>query len=106
MINIDQETVFQAFQAGALNAVTFENDGGFIIPVHTLRMNDCVGKREWLIDARNSVVQNHVGVLPHGAQDLAAGEGGTDRVPVRTGMGSQQEPVTPLNMIENLFQHT
>jgi hypothetical protein len=50
-------------------------------------------------------VQDHIGFLAHGTQDLAAGERGTDSVSIRTRVRSQQESVALLDLFENLAKH-
>ena len=69
-----RKLILQAGQAGTLDAVTFENDGGFVVAIDAVGADDSVGEGQRLIDARNAVVQDNLGVLAHQAQNLGAGQ--------------------------------
>ena len=72
MINVDEKLLLQPLQPGALDAVTFQDDGSIVISVHPIRFHHGIGKGQRLVDAWNTVVQNNIGVFAHGAQNLAA----------------------------------
>src|SRR5580700_3461073 len=71
MVNVDQKTVFQTLETGTLNTVALQNNGSFVIAFDANGAYNRVGKRQWLINARHPVMQNDIGVLAHGSQDLA-----------------------------------
>ncbi len=91
MVDTDQEMVLQALQSGALDAVTFENDGSFVVAVDALGPDHGVGEWQLLIDARNTVVQDHVGMLAHQAQNLGSRPGPTPQHRHRGGRAKSAE---------------
>jgi hypothetical protein len=74
LVDINKEALVKAAEQRAPRAIAFEQDDG-IIGGHGLRLNGAIGERQILIDARDAVVDNHVGLFAHGAQNLTAGEG-------------------------------
>ena len=46
MIDADQESVFQACQARAVNAVALQNDCGFVVSLDRVGLNNLIGKRK------------------------------------------------------------
>src|SRR5580692_1881284 len=74
VVDADQEVIFESGQAGALNTVTFENDGGFKIAVDVVGVDYGIGEGQGLIDAGNTVAQDNFGVFAHEAQNLCAGQ--------------------------------
>src|SRR5579862_5186811 len=105
MIDADQESVFQALQAGAMDAVAFENNRGLIVARHMVSLQNLIGKGQSAINSRDSIVQHHIGTLSHGAQNLAAGERRADGVAIRARMRSEHEAVALLDLLENFLQH-
>ncbi len=73
VIDADEEAVFQAFQASALNTLALQNDGGFVLSVYPLRLDHSVGEGQPLIDTWNALAQDDIGFLAHVAQNLATG---------------------------------
>src|SRR5579864_6156258 len=45
MVDADKETVFESFQASAVDAVAFENNCGLIAAYHSTRLDNLIGKR-------------------------------------------------------------
>ncbi len=105
MVNVNQEPAFEAFEAGALNAVTFEQDGGIIISVHTFGLDHARGKRQLLIDARHSVAQYDFRLLAHLAQDFSTSERRSNRVAVGTSVRGQHKRLALFDLVEQFVQH-
>ncbi len=105
VIDVDQELVFQSVQAGALDAVTLQDDGSLVVAVDAFRLNNFAGVGQRLINAGHTVAQNDVGLLAHCEQYLAAGQRRTDGIAIRPRMRCQHEPVALLDVLENLFHH-
>ena len=59
-----------------------------------LRAEGAIGEGEFLVDAGDAIVDDDIGVFAHGAQDLAAGEGGADAVAVGARVRGHDEAVT------------
>ena len=105
MIDADQEAVFQALQAGAVNAVTFQNDRRLVVAGNPIGLHHLIGKRQGAIDPRHAIVQHHVGLLPHGTQNLAARQRRPNGVAIGPGMRGKHESVALLDLMENVLQH-
>ena len=105
MIDADQKAVFQAFQPRAVNAVTLQNDRRFIIAGNAIGLQHLIGERQRAIDPRHAIVQHHVGLLPHGAQNLAARQRRSNGVAIGPRVRRQHEPVALLDLLENILQH-
>src|SRR6267154_3961445 len=105
MIDADQKAVFQTFKPGAVNAAAFKNDGRVIVAKNPIGLQHLIGKGQGAIDARHAIVQYHIGLLPHGAQDLAAGQRRTDGVAIRPCVRGKHETITLLDLLENILQH-
>src|SRR5438105_15146079 len=73
MVDADQEALLETFEPGALDAVTLQNNGCFILPVDVVCLNHGVSKRKWPVDPRHSIAEHDLGLLAHGAQNLGAG---------------------------------
>jgi len=93
MIDTDQKAIFQPFQVRPLDTVALQDNGRLVIPVDPISLYNPICKRKRLIDARNRIVQDDLRIFAEQAQDLAASQCGTDRVPVRTSMRGQYESV-------------
>ena len=75
VVDADENTILETFEASAMNAVAFQNDRRLVTAHDAARMHDLIGKREGAVDAGDAIVQNNIGVLAHGAQHLAASQG-------------------------------
>src|SRR5580765_2257205 len=106
VVDADEESIFEAFKSRAMDAVAFENDGGFVVACHSTGLNHLIGKWKGLVDARYAVMQNYISLLPHLAQNLTAGEGRTDRVAVGTSVGRQHETLALSDLPEDVLKHT
>jgi hypothetical protein len=105
MVNADEETIFEAFQPGAMNAVALEYDGRLITTGYAIRLHHFVGKRQRTVDARNAIVQNDIRLLAHGAKHLAAGQRRSDGVAVGPGMRRQHEALVLSDLPQYVFEH-
>ena len=74
MVNVDQETLFEALEKRAPHAVAFEQDDS-VVRRYGIRPNGAIGKRQVLVNTRNAVVHDDFCILAHGAQNLTAGKG-------------------------------
>jgi hypothetical protein len=93
MIDADEKTIFETFEARPVNAVAFENDYRFVSADNAVRLDNLVSEWERTVDARNAIVKHNVGVLAHGAQNLAAGKRRSDGVAIRPGVRGQHETI-------------
>jgi len=91
VIDADQKLIFQSLKPGAMDAVTFQYDGGFIPAGHTVCLHNLIGKRQGAINAGDSVVQNDIRLLAHFAQNLAAGERRSDGIAIGTRVRREHE---------------
>src|SRR6202040_3217577 len=64
-----------------------------------------IGERQRAINTRHAIVQHHVGLLPHGAQNLTTRQSRSDGVAIRPRVRRKHEPVTLLDLMENIPQH-
>ena len=103
MVNADQNPVFQTFEARAMNAVAFQNDCRFVTSRDATGLHHLIGKRKRTVDARNTVVQNNIGLLAHGAQNLAAGERRPHGIAVGPGVRSQHESLVLSDLPEHIL---
>src|SRR3984957_10542419 len=101
MVDADQKAVFQALEAGPVNAVALQNDGRFVTARDATGLHHLTGARKRTVEARNPVVQHHIGLLAQGAQNLTAGQRRSHRVAVRAGVRGQHESL----MLSDLPQH-
>jgi hypothetical protein len=106
MIDVDQEVVLQTLQARAMNAVTLQNDRRLVVAGHTIGLQHLIGERQRAINAGYAIVQHHVGLLPHGTQNLAAGERRSDGIAVGPGMRRKYEAVALFDLLEHILQHS
>ena len=93
MIDADQKAVLQALQPRAVDAVTFQNDRGFVIPAHAIGLQHLIRKGQGTINSRDAIMQHHIGLLAHGAQNLAAGQRRSDGISIGARMRRKHEPV-------------
>ena len=103
VIDVDQELVLQSLQAGALDAVTLQNDGSLVVAVDGLRLDNFAGVGQRLVNAGHAIAQNDVGFFAHRPQDLAAGQRRTDGVAIRPCVRGQHEPIALLDVLENFL---
>jgi hypothetical protein len=73
MIDADEKPILEAFEAGALDAVALENDCGVVVAVDPIGLHYAVSEWQSLVDARNDIMEHHVGVLAHAPENLATG---------------------------------
>src|SRR5579859_6751619 len=88
-----------------MNTVAFQNNCRFVGAEHAIRLYDFVSEGERAVDAGNAVVQDDIGLLAHGAQNLTASQRGTDGVAIGTGVRSQHETLVLPDLPEHIFQH-
>src|ERR1700693_2036297 len=105
MIYADQEAVFQALEPCTVDAVALQNDRRLVVADNAIGPQHLIGERQCAINPRYAVVQHHVGLLPHGAQDLAARQRRSDGVAIRPRVRRKHEPVTLLDLTKNIVQH-
>ncbi len=74
VIDVDKEALVEALEQGAARAVAFKQDHR-IVRGHGVRLNGAIRKGQVLVDAWDAIVDDHVGVFAHHAQNLTAGEG-------------------------------
>jgi hypothetical protein len=74
MVDADQKSILQTFEPGPVNAVTLQNNRRFVIAQDVARLHNLIGERKRTVDTGNAIVQNYIGLLAHGAQNLATGE--------------------------------
>ncbi len=98
MVNVDEETVFEALEQRAPDAVAFEQDDR-IVRGNNLGLNDAVREGKVLVDTGNAVVRDDFGVFPHDAQDLATGKGGANAVSVGPGVRGHDKAATRPNFL-------
>ena len=68
-------------------------------------MYHSIGKRQALINSRDGIVHDDLGLFTQRTQDLAAGKSRPDGIAIRPGMRRQHEMLTRLNMFKHLLQH-
>ena len=106
MIDVNQKALFQPFKACALNAVAFQDDGGFVLPVYPIALNNSVRERQRPIHTWHAVAQHNIRLFAHRVQNLAAGQSRTNRIAIRTRMRRQKKALALLDVFENFSQHT
>ncbi len=104
MIDADEKAILETFEARAMDAVALENNRGLVIAVHAIGLQDLIGEGQGAVDSGNAVVQHDVGLLAHGAQDLAAGEGRSDRIAIGTSVRRQHEAIALLDLLKHIPQ--
>ncbi len=72
MVNVDEETVFEALEQRAPDSVAFEQDDS-IVRGDSVGLNDALGERKVLVDSRHAIVHHDFSVLAHDPQNLATG---------------------------------
>src|SRR5260370_15289618 len=105
MIEVDQEAVLQFLQTRAVSAVELQNNRCLIVAGHAIRLHHLIGERQRAIDAWDAVVQHHVGLLPHGPQNLAARQRRSDGVAIGPRVRRQYKPVALFDLLKDLLQH-
>jgi hypothetical protein len=105
VIDADEEAILQTFETRAMNAVAFQNDGGLVSTSDPVGLDNFVGEGKRTINARNAVVQNDIGLLAHGPQDLAAGKGGANGVTIGTRVRSEHEALALFDLPEYVLKH-
>src|SRR5258708_15029590 len=105
MVDADEKPIFQTFKPRAMNAVALENDCRVIVAGNAIGLQYLIGERQRAIDSRYAVVQHHVGLLPHGAQDLATRQRRTNRIAIGACVRGQHESISLLDLLENILQH-
>ena len=60
-----RKLILQSLQARALNAVALQDDGGFVVAVDAVGLDNFVSKRQRLVNTRHAIVQNDLGLLAH-----------------------------------------
>jgi len=81
----------QPSQTRPLDAVAFKNDRGLIIAVHAVSLHYRVSKWQRAVYAGHTVMKHNIRLFAHSAQNLAAGERGTNGVPIRARVRGKQE---------------
>jgi hypothetical protein len=98
MVNIDEEALFKTLEQRAADAVAFEQDNS-IVRGDGIGLNDTIGKGKVLINARDAIMHDDVGIFAHDAQDLATGKGRADAVAVGPGVRGHDKPATRPNFL-------
>ena len=105
MVDADQETLFQTLEPGALDTVTFQNNGRFIFAIDVVSLNHCFAERKWLINPWHSIAEHDLRLFAHRAQNLGASQHRADRIAVRPGVRGQHEPSPALDVLQYLSDH-
>src|SRR5438105_14662044 len=106
MIDVNQKALFQAFEPSALNAVAFQDDGGFVLPVYSIALNNSVRERQWPIHTWHAVAQHNIRLFAHRVQNLAASQRRANRIAIWTRMRRQKKAVALLQLFEQLPRDT
>ncbi len=98
MIDVDEEAIFETLKQGALNAIAFQQYDG-IVYGDGIGVNDAIGKGKGVVDTRDAIVHDDLGLFAHEAKDLAEGECGADAVSVGAGVRGHHEPASRSNLL-------
>src|SRR5207253_1466927 len=82
----------------ALNAVAFQDDGGFVLPVYSIALNNSVRERQRPINTWHAVAQHNIRLFAHRAQNLAASQRRANRIAIWTRMRRQKKALALLDV--------
>ena len=99
VIDVDEEVLFQSLDAGALHAVTLQDDGSLVFTVDLQSMHDGVRKRERLIDHRNVIAHHDLSRFAHLLQNAGKSQQRANGVAIRTGVGGEHKFSALLNVM-------
>src|SRR4051794_8969017 len=107
MIDIDERPPagIQSADAGALHAVTFQDDRRIVFSVHFVGALDGIRMRKAAVDDRNTVTHHHVHIFAQFAKREMQAENRTDGVAIRTSVRGQHEAFVVLYRLEDLSDH-
>ena len=101
VVDVDDEEALEAAEAGALDAVAFEQNGRVIRTVDAQGGADGAGLGKAAKDGGNAVGGDQVGALAHLLKQHAHGEDAADGVAVGAGVGADEEALARADEFED-----
>ena len=95
------EAAFEAHEPRALDTVAFKQDDGVIVAFDVRDLANGTGAGKSLVDERNAVAGDHVGLLAELFEDHAASEDRPDRVAIGPGMRGNQKALATFDGVQN-----
>src|SRR5581483_2548261 len=100
VVDADKKLAVEAFEASALDTVTFENNGGLVSAIDRSGLDHRVRKRPRLVDTGYAIGQDDLSFFAHLAKDLGTGQDRSDGIAVGARVGSEHEALSPFDLLQ------
>ncbi|MCG3161682.1 MAG: hypothetical protein JMDDDDMK_02879 [Acidobacteria bacterium] len=102
MINVDDELIFEAQQAGPRHVAAFDDENRVVFPVNVSDHADFIGAGQPAVSVRHVIAHNHFSLFFQPAQNPTQGERRSEAVAVRSDVRSDGEALVFFDQFNNL----